>query len=248
MTLEWPDNLNPKLEYVFASTVGATATAGGTDTSLTFSTPRLVATATNIDVIYKRQTTTPQNRPTSQPTGIQQTIPRPTPGGPQTRPRATPLYSCVRTILATEWVHDTPIRVEGEDGAQGESGKPPQEFYKWSLLASPPQAPTYPSEADRVNDDFVPSGWTDFDSIPRIKPTSGSVVIWRTARSWNTGTSQWSDFTAPVVLGSTDVSDLRGEDGGQGAQGKDGRDGRDAAGVEHIFARTADSVTTIPSS
>ena len=211
--LQWPAH-DPQSEYVYASTVVAVATAGGTDTSLTFSAARLVLNAVNIDVIYKRSSTPPA-KPANQAADRNPTdYPAPDTGWSTDPPTGDdPLYSSVRAIRGTQWVHDTPVPVAGPPGL---SGKSPQEFYRWSLLDSPPSTPTYPENTDaRVNDDFVPSDWVaSFNSIPRIKPApaAGPVVIWRAARSWNSDTGQWSDFTPPVVLGSTG-DDLRGEPG-----------------------------------
>lgn len=102
-----------------------------------------------------------------------------------------------------------PIRISGKNGEKGADGTD-IEFIYLRNTGSTPSKPT------SVNDDYVPSGWTD--SPQGITETY--KYEWVCVRTKPSGTDTWSAFSTPVIWA------------------KWGDKGTDGDGTEYIFQRT----------
>ena len=128
----------------------------------------------------------------------------------------------------------------GEDGATGSAGADGagyQFIYQRTTTDTAPTAPTT-TAAQRTNDSYVPTGWTDdptgVDATNRFE--------WVSVRIGTAGA--WAEYSTPAIWArfSADGSDgargAKGDKGDQGDTGAAGQDGADGSGFEMVFRRT----------
>ena len=133
---------------------------------------------------------------------------------------------------------------DGQDGAQGATGARGQDgdpgvdgasiefVFRRTTTDTRPSTPSS-TTAQRDQDDYVPSGWTD----DPVGVTSSSKFEWVSQRTRDRGAGQWNTFSRPSLWATFS------EDGEKGDTGDPGTDGVDGASIEFIFRRTADNTT-----
>ena len=142
----------------------------------------------------------------------------------------------------------------GEDGATGEAGSDGAGYQFVFRRTTTTTAPTSPTStaAQRRNNDFVPTGWSDdptgVDTTNRYEWVSVRIG---TTGAWGEFSTPaiWSRFSADGTPGARGAKGDKGDQGDQGAQGNQGdqgaqgdqgpagSDGADGSGFEMVFQR-----------
>ena len=135
----------------------------------------------------------------------------------------------------------------GAAGASGADGAGYQFVFRRTTTSTAPTSITT-TNAQRSNDTFVPTNWTN-------NPTGVDATNeyeWVSVRIGSSG--DWGEFSAPAVWakfsedgadgtpGARGAKGDKGDQGDQGDQGPTGSDGADGSGFELVFRRNNSSV------